>query len=154
MAVESLRVVHPPLPAAPAETTALAPAVLLGLLGVERAAVVAMVADGDGSGTAHVTQVRATAFASDDGVSVRRRSLAKALAVAEQQMMQLSALFAAAVAQGKLDVLGTLDKAATGATRRFVLLADALRADEERNRRPAVFIAAANAVTIGGAHER
>lgn len=111
--------------------------------------------DGADDAVLHVQQ-RAAALAGDaadaaGGPAVRRRSLAKAVAIAEAQLSQLHLLLAVAVAKKDSAAVALVDRALTGAAKRFAILMDALRADEQRHQRPVVVVGAANAVNFGGA---
>jgi hypothetical protein len=126
---------------------------MLALSAVEELAVTELADDAANELLALVRR-RATALAGDavdgtSGASVRRRSLAKAAAIAEAQLQQFEALLAGAVARKDSATLVLLDRAATGAAKRFALLMDALRADEQKYQRPVVVVGAANAVNIG-----
>ncbi len=130
------------------------PAPALALSATEELAVRELVSDGADDVVLHVQQ-RAAALAGDaaDGtgaLAVRRRSLTRAVAIAEAQLAQLHVLLAVAVAKKDSAAVAAVDRALTGATKRFAILMDALRADEQRHQRPVVVVGAANAVNIGG----
>lgn len=129
------------------------PALLLALTETEELAVRGLVSGGGDEVVAFVQQ-RAAALAGDaadgpGGPAVRRRSLAKAVAIAEAQLSQLHALLAVAVAKKDVAAVAVVDRALTGAAKRFAILMDALRADEQRHQRPVVVVGAAQAVNIG-----
>lgn len=109
----------------------------------------------DGDGVVLHVQQRGAALAGDavdgtGGSAVRRRSLAKAVAVAEAQLSQLHVLLAVAVAKKDRTAVAVVDRALTGAAKRFAILMDALRADEQRHQQPVIVVGAAQAVNIGG----
>ena len=120
----------------------------------EELAVIGLVSHGADEAIAFVRQ-RAAALAGDTvtgTAGVRRRSLAKAAAIVEAQLSQLHALLATAIAKRDVGAVPLLDRAATGATKRFAILMDALRADEQRGLRPVVVVGAAgNVNVVGGA---
>jgi hypothetical protein len=125
----------------------------LQLTSAEESAVRELMLGSTDATVVHVQQ-RAAALAGDainetGAAAVRRRSLAKGAAIAEAQIGQFQALLAAAVARRDAAAVAMLDRVATGATRRLVVLMDALRADEQRRQRPVVIVGAANAVNIG-----
>ncbi len=113
-----------------------------------------LVSEGGDAVVLHV-QHRAAALAGDSvdgtgGPHVRRRSLAKAVAIAEAQLVQLHALLAIAVAKKDPAAVAVVDRALTGSAKRFAILMDALRADEQRHQRPVVVVGAVYAVNAGG----
>jgi len=111
----------------------------LALNPVERMAVSELLTGDARSLVAHVAQ-RATALASDDGPLVLRRSLARAVAVAEAQMHELSALLAAAVAKRDESGAKLLERQVNSATQRFRLLADQLLATFQGGRRSVLVV--------------
>ena len=119
----------------------------LGLTAVERRAVEELVTGASGEMAAFVA-VRAAALASDESAAVRRRSLAKMLAVQEALSSQLTALLAAAVARRDDAAVKLLDRALTGAVNRFTRLTEELRAEMTGGRRALVQVGVAQHVTI------
>jgi hypothetical protein len=93
---------------------------------------------------------RAAALATDEDGSVRRRSLAKMLAIQEALSSQLTALLSAAVARRDADAVKLLDKAVTGAVSRFRLLTEELRAEAVGGRRAVIQVGIAQSVTVTG----
>lgn len=119
----------------------------LGLTAVERRAVEELVTGASGETAAFVAQ-RAAALAGDESAAVRRRSLAKMLAVQEALSSQLTALLAAAVARRDEPAVKLLDRALTGAVSRFTKLTEELRAEQTGGRRALVQVGVAQHVTI------
>lgn len=119
----------------------------LGLTAVERRAVEELVTGANGKTAAFVAQ-RAAALAGDESSAVRRRSLAKALALQESLSAQLTALLAAAVARRDEAAVKLLDRALTGAVNRFTKLTEELRAEMTGGRRALVQVGVAQQVTI------
>jgi len=117
----------------------------LALSAVEQAAVTRLVA-GDSSVVVGRVSERAAALASDE--DCRRRSIAKALAVAEAQLAQLSAALVDAVARRDERAVQMIDRVVTSATKRVTMLSDELRTDFAGGRRHSVLIAA-NEVSLG-----
>ena len=123
----------------------------LGLTEVERRSVEEMVTGLPYGETAAFVAQRAAALASDTDGSVRRRSLSKALAIQEALMAQLSTLLAAAVANRDSSAVSLLDRALNGATARFRLLSDELRADYAGNKKANVQVqVVAGTVNVNG----
>lgn len=100
----------------------------LRLTQVERRAVEELVSGQPGI-TADFVAQRAAAFAGDPSGETRRRSLSKAAAIQEALMAQLTTLLAAAVARRDGEAAKLLDRCLNGATTRFKLLIEELRAD-------------------------
>ena len=121
----------------------------LGLTAVERQAVGELVTVSRGI-TADFVAQRAAALATDADGSVRRRSLAKMLAIQETLSSQLTALLAASVARRDADAVKLLDKAVTGAISRFRLLTEELRAEAVGGRRAVIQVGIAQNVTVTG----
>jgi hypothetical protein len=121
----------------------------LGLTAVERQAVEKLVTGSHGM-TADFVAQRAAALATDEDGSVRRRCLAKMLAIHEALSSQLAALLAAAVARRDADAVKLLDRALTGSVARFRLLTAELRAEAVGGRRAVVQVGVAQRVTITG----
>jgi hypothetical protein len=121
----------------------------LGLTAVERRAVEEMVKGSSGEIADFVAE-RAAALAADTEGAVRRRSLAKMLAIQEALSSQLTALLAAAVARRDDAAVKLLDRALTGAVARCTRLTDELRADAVGGRRAVVQVGVAQQVTITG----
>lgn len=121
----------------------------LGLTAVERKAVQELV-PGASRETAAFVAERAAALATDEDGSVRRRSLAKALALQEALSAQLTAVLAAAVSRRDEPAVKLVDRALTGATSRFRLLTEELRAEMTGGRRAVVQVGIAQNVNITG----
>lgn len=119
----------------------------LGLTPIERRAVEELVTGSHGE-TADFVALRAAALAGDESAAVRRRSLAKMLAVQEALSSQLTALLAAAVAQRDDTAVKLLDRALTGAVNRFTKLSEELRAEQTGGRRALVQVGIAQNVTV------
>ncbi len=100
--------------------------------------------------TADFVAQRAAALAADQDGSVRRRSLAKMLAIQEALSAQLSCLLAAAVARRDEPVVKLLDRALTGATARLRMLTEELRAEMTGGRRALVRVGVVGTVSITG----
>jgi hypothetical protein len=139
--VHELPVVRPP--ARVEETTP-----RLALSPVETASVTQLLAGGEEALLDHV-RARAGAFVSADGDGVRLRSLARAAALAEVQMGQMSALLSAALSQRDEPGAKLLDKLLTSATKRFTMLMDELRAERQGGRRSVLVVGAAQHVHVG-----
>jgi hypothetical protein len=121
----------------------------LGLTATERIAVERLVTGAPGM-TADFVAQRAAALATDGDGSVRRRSLAKLLALQEVLSSQLTALLAAAVARRDDTAVKLLDRALTGAVNRFTKLTEELRAEQTGGRRALVQVGIAQNVNITG----
>lgn len=121
----------------------------LGLTAVERQAVEELVSGSCGI-TADFVAQRAAALATDEDGSVRRRSLAKALAIQETLSSQLTTLLAASVARRDEVAVKLLDKAVTGAVSRFRLLTEELRAEAVGGRRAVIQVGIAQNLTVTG----
>jgi hypothetical protein len=123
----------------------------LRLTDVEKRSVEELVTGLPGTTAAFVSQ-RAAAFAADVSGEVRRRSLAKALAVQEAVTAQLNTLLVGAVAHRDFEAVKMLDRAVSGSTTRMKLLADELRADFAGGRKPTmqVGVVATNVHVSGG----
>lgn len=119
----------------------------LGLTAVERRAVEELVTGASGETAAFVAS-RAAALAGDESAAVRRRSLAKMLAVQEALSSQLTALLAAAVGRKDEPAVKLLDRALNGAVSRFTKLTEELRAEMTGGRRALVQVGVAQHVTI------
>lgn len=119
----------------------------LGLTAVERRAVEELVTGASGETAAFVAE-RAAAFATDADGAVRRRSLAKMLAVQEALSSQLTALLAAAVGRRDEPAVKLLDRALNGAVSRSTKLTEELRAEMIGGRQALVQVGVAQHVTI------
>jgi hypothetical protein len=125
-----------------------APVPRLALSPIEAFSVTQLLANGEEAVLEHV-RARAGAFASADGDGVRLRSLARATAIAEAQMAQLSALLSATLGQRDETTAKLLDKFLTSTTRRFTMLMDELRAERQGGRRSVLVVGAAQHVHVG-----
>jgi hypothetical protein len=121
----------------------------LGLTAVERRAVEELVTGSNGETAAFVAE-RAAALAADQDGSVRKRSLAKMVALHEAQGSQFAALLAAAVARRDEPAVKLLDRALNGAVSRFRMLTEELRAEMTGGRRAVVQVGIAQNVNITG----
>lgn len=97
--------------------------------------------------TADFVAQRAAALATDEDGSVRRRSLARMLAIQETLSSQLTCLLAAAVARRDADAVKLLDKAVTDCVARF---RQELRAEAVGGRRSVIQVGIAQNVTVTG----
>ncbi|MFT3840778.1 MAG: hypothetical protein QM723_27555 [Myxococcaceae bacterium] len=120
----------------------------LGLTAVERRAVEELLKGGTPGVNADFVAERAGALAADPDGAVRRRSLAKMLAVQEALGSQLTCLLAAAVARRDDAAVKLLDRAVTGAVSRFSKLTEELRAEAVGGRRAVVQVGIAQNVNI------
>ena len=116
---------------------------------MERRAVEELVTGANGETAAFVAE-RAAALDADPDGSVRRRSLAKMLAIQEALSAQLTCLLAAAVARRDDAAVKLLDRALSGATSRFRLLTEELRAEMTGGRRAVVQVGIAQNVNVTG----
>jgi hypothetical protein len=128
---------------------AVANAPALGLSECERRSVEELVSGRPGA-TARFVSERAAALAVDTAGDVRRRSLARAIAVQEAVLSQLNLLLVSSVARKDADATKLLDRALNGATSRFALLVAELRADHSSGKRTLVQVGVANNVTVSG----
>jgi hypothetical protein len=107
------------------------PAALPSLTDIEALSVTQLVSGGDGDIAAHV-RARAGALAGGDGVNVRIRCIAKALALVETQLAQVQALLAQAIARRDVEGATLLDRMSVGATKRMCALLQEHRAERIR----------------------
>ncbi len=120
----------------------------MALSAAEKSSVVQLVRGGEEAVVEHVRQ-RATALSSGDG-GVRRRSLARAAAVQEALVQELSALLGSAIAR-RDPAVGMLDRALTSATARYRSLLDQLRSESAPGRRGMVMAKGTVAIAAQGA---
>lgn len=100
--------------------------------------------------TAAFVAERAAALAAEPDGAVRKRSLAKMLAIQEALSAQLTALLAAAVARRDEAAVKLLDRALNGAVSRFRMLTEELRAEMSGGRRAVVQVGIAQNVNVTG----
>jgi hypothetical protein len=118
----------------------------VALTAVERIAVTRLVTGDPEPVVAHAVD-RASALSTDE--SCRRRTLAKALAIADTQAQQFSAALVDAVAKRDDDAARMLDRLLKGATRRVCWLSEALMADFAGGKKSVLVIGRAEQVTVG-----
>jgi hypothetical protein len=93
----------------------------------------------------------ASALASADGDTTRRRTIARALAVTRSQMDLVDAATGEALGRRDLEVVKALTKLADSMTRRFNTLLEEHRIELGRDKPVQMFVAHADTVTVRGA---
>jgi len=92
---------------------------------------------------------RANSLATDD--CARRRSLARAVAVAESMLQQCNLVLADALARRDAETAAMVDRALSSATRRFTQLVDALQVESNGGRRSVLVVGQAQQVNVRAA---
>jgi hypothetical protein len=103
---------------------------------------------GDSSRVVLLTERRAAAFAGEKSGESRKRSLARALAIAETLLHQYSAVQEQVTRTNNINNAVAFGKIVSGATDRYVKLVDALRTEEQGGKRSVVVVGRADAVNV------
>ncbi len=122
----------------------------LGLPQLDQLALTSFVTGGTVNLVEHARDL-ASALASADGDTTRRRTIARALAVTRSQMDLVDAATGEALGRRDLEVVKALTKLADSMTRRFNTLLEEHRIELGRDKPVQMFVAHADTVTVRGA---